>query len=231
MLTVLSVPQVRLYDPKSGRVARVRESRLLHPGQLLLFPSNVAPPAGSSPGADRTGHQTPLEQHQHQHRGQGQGHRATVQRGLTSAASVTAAAAAAAGSAAAATALTPERVRRWVLGVHPGVVFVNKPAGVLVHGRAAGDAEPPGSGGRAGGGAAALDDVLRRALRYGEHDEPRWAHTVLLLGSWDVLRWWRPGPMLRGAWPAHVLPHTCSKWPGAQLLPVTACTPRPLASA
>ncbi len=164
---------MRLYDPKSGRVARVRESRLLHPGQLLLFPASVAPPgSSSSPGADRTGHHTPMEQQQQQQQHRGQGHPAAVEAGSTRAAGV---AAAAAKSAAAGTALTPERVRRWVLGVHPGVVFVNKPAGVLVHGRAAGDADPPGGRGRAGGGAAALDDVLRRALRYGEHDEPRWA--------------------------------------------------------
>lgn len=66
--------------------------------------------------------------------------------------------------------LTPERVRRWVLGVQPGLVFINKPAGVRVHGRAAGDVDS--AGGRDGGGPT-LDSVMGEALRFGEQDEPK----------------------------------------------------------
>ncbi|KAG2499123.1 hypothetical protein HYH03_002706 [Edaphochlamys debaryana] len=91
-----------------------------------------------------------------------------------------------------ASALSPERVRRWVLGVHPGLVFLNKPSGVLVHGRSAGDDDGGRGGGglrgrgrqaAAGGGLGAaeplvLDGALRQGLRYGEHDEPRLVHRL-----------------------------------------------------
>ncbi|KAG2440512.1 hypothetical protein HYH02_010390 [Chlamydomonas schloesseri] len=73
--------------------------------------------------------------------------------------------------------LTPERVRRWVLGVHPGLVFINKPAGVRVHGRAAGDADSGGRGGRDGDGPT-LDSVMGQALRFGEQDEPKLVHRL-----------------------------------------------------
>eukprot|EP00198_Chlamydomonas_reinhardtii_P013374 XP_001702711.1 pseudouridine synthase [Chlamydomonas reinhardtii] len=71
--------------------------------------------------------------------------------------------------------LTPERVRRWVLGVQPGLVFINKPAGVRVHGRAAGDVDS--AGGRDGGGPT-LDSVMGEALRFGEQDEPKLVHRL-----------------------------------------------------
>ncbi|GIL72522.1 hypothetical protein Vretimale_4306 [Volvox reticuliferus] len=82
--------------------------------------------------------------------------------------------------------LTPERVRRWVLAVHPGLLFLNKPAGVRVHGRAAGDEPNRGWGHRgrpAGGGMrppvpVTLDDMMHQALRYGEADEPRLVHRL-----------------------------------------------------
>ncbi|GIL43469.1 hypothetical protein Vafri_948, partial [Volvox africanus] len=82
--------------------------------------------------------------------------------------------------------LTPERVRRWVLAVHPGLLFLNKPAGVRVHGRASGDEPNRGWGPRgrpAGGGMRppvplTLDDVMHQGLRYGAADEPRLVHRL-----------------------------------------------------
>ncbi|GLC35993.1 hypothetical protein PLESTB_000527000 [Pleodorina starrii] len=73
--------------------------------------------------------------------------------------------------------LSPERVRRWVLGVHPGLLFLNKPAGVRVHGRAAGD-ETRGGGGMRPPAPQTLNDVMRQALRFGEGDEPRLVHRL-----------------------------------------------------
>lgn len=79
--------------------------------------------------------------------------------------------------------LTPERVRRWVLAVHPGLLFLNKPAGVRVHGRSAGDDERGRRQwgrhvGESGGGMrplvpVTLDDVMQKALTFGNADEPR----------------------------------------------------------
>ncbi|EFJ44768.1 pseudouridine synthase mitochondrial precursor [Volvox carteri f. nagariensis] len=85
-------------------------------------------------------------------------------------------------------ALSPERVRRWVLAVHPGLLFLNKPAGVRVHGMAAGDEAGRGagrSGDRSGVGGGmrppapvTLNDVMQEGLRFGQWDEPRLVHRL-----------------------------------------------------
>ncbi|GFR41351.1 hypothetical protein Agub_g1964, partial [Astrephomene gubernaculifera] len=172
--------QVRLFD--GSRVVRVRPSRPLRNGDLLLYPLDLSAAAGTaSPGApEEPGEEADGSRRQTSHAAAGPGPGSsgsgstTGRPSLFAAPSARSGGAAAAAGAGAAGLLSAERVRRWVLGVHPGLLFINKPAGVRVHGRAAGDAD--GGGGR--GGAPSLDAVMGRALRFGEHDEPRLVHRL-----------------------------------------------------
>ncbi|KXZ42163.1 hypothetical protein GPECTOR_192g309 [Gonium pectorale] len=225
--------QVRLFD--GSRVVRVRASRPLRNGELLLYPADLTPssrgPAGAGP-PQHPGLPLPLSQQQESRAGReaarqllpdaswgGEGGRlashaaagpgpgsGSIGGGIGGSIGGRRSALFAPPEAEGDTAvgeveasvlpappsvplLTPERVRRWVLGIHPGLVFVNKPAGVRVHGRAAGD-DDGGRGGRGGGGAGGgaaraalarsqtLEGAMQSALRFSDTDDPKLVHRL-----------------------------------------------------